>query len=423
VTRDQDFAAYVEARGPTLVRCLVRRGLPRPHAESAAAEAFADLRGDWVELAHSGELDDALFRPGEVAALLDDDSVPPPSPFSYDLVRAAVARRRRRQWRIGGTLTAGVAGALVVATLVSGSAEPPPPSDVLGPAVATAAVNDDGVVWWADGTLHLATADLEVGDVRRVVAAGDAAAYDDGHGRLVAAYPDGRRELLGRLATNSPLVSSPRGLVAWVDASRADVQRLVVWDVLAHRQVAGVVVSGMHTQPTGFDGGWLTFRTGTTDYVWNPRGGDPVRTGDGRPVADGDQATTLVDTVAGSRLEQVGLTLRLVHTRTGRMTYFPGLVDGALSSDGRRVIARPLGGEPRLLDGRSGQRLDTWYPGGWRVLDATFTDDDRVAWLADEGDGHAVLVVCGAPGAPMACAFPDELEATGTPLIARDSSS
>ncbi len=65
--------------------------------------------------------------------------------------------------------------------------------------------------------------------------------------------------------------------------------------------------------------------------------------------------------------------------------------------------------EPRLYDARTGERFDTWDPGGWRVLDATFVDGDRVAWLADRDDGHAVLVVCGSPGQPMDCTVPDDL--------------
>lgn len=422
--QEQDFASYVEARGPTYVQCLVRRGLSWPEAQDAAAEAFADLRADWDELVHVGDVDDVLFRPGEVAALLDDAEPPPRLPFSYGRVRSVLARRRRRKWRIGGALTAGATATLVVATLVTGAAQPPPKPDdeSLGRAVATAADNRGGVVWWADGTLHLATADVEVGDVRRVVAAGDAAAYEDDEGRLVAVYPDGHRTLLGRPTRTSPLVASWSGLVAWVDAGRRGTERLVVWDMRAEHPVSGVTVAAMSTVPTGFDGDWLTFRTGTADWVWNPRGGEPRQTGDGAPQADGDTGTTLVDTVAGSRLEQVGLTLRVVDTHTGRMTYFPGFVQGALSADGRRVIARPIGGAPQLLDARSGDRLDTWYPGDWRVLDATFTVDGRVGWLA-ERDGHAVAVVCGSPGEPMDCTFPDDLEATGTALIARDSSS
>ena len=255
-----------------------------------------------------------------------------------------------------------------------------------------------------------------------MVAAGDAAAYLDGRGRLVAVYPDGHRTLLGRPTTYSPLVSNPAsGLVAWVDASRTGVQRLVVWDLPEERQVSGVVVSALRTEPTGFDGGWLTFRTGTRDFVWNPRGGDPVKTGDGAPRADGDRWASLVDTVARTRLEQVGLTLRVVRKGSGRMTYLPG-VAGSLSADGRLVISRPVdGGAPQLYDAHSGERLDSWEPGAWRVLDATFVDDDRVAWLAERDDAEAVVVVCGSPGQPMDCSPPLDLGTTGTPLIARDS--
>ena len=83
----------------------------------------------------------------------------------------------------------------------------------------------------------------------------------------------------------------PRRPAWWPGSTRAGpgVQRLVVWDLPEQRKVAGVVVSGVRTEPTGFDGGWLTFRTGTTDCVWNPHGGEPIRTGDGAPRADGDR--------------------------------------------------------------------------------------------------------------------------------------
>jgi hypothetical protein len=428
VRGEQDFAAYVETRGPALVRCLVLRGLTVPDAEAGAAEAFASLRPDWPELVYPGDLDDALFcsvlgtDPQTTTALLEEAATLPTLLLPYDRVRAVVAQRRRRQWRTAGGLVAAATAVALVWSLVDGTGGGTPPDVGLGPARVIAADNDEGVVWWADGTLHLAGADVEVGDVRRVVAAGDAAAYVDGGGRLVAAYPDGHRTLLGRPTTYSPLVSSPAsGLVAWVDASRIGVQRLVVWDLTAERQVSGVVVSGLRTQPTGFDGGWLTFRTGTADYVWNPRGGDPVMTGDGAPRADGDRWASLVDTVARTRLEQVGLTLRVVRRGSSRMTYLPG-VAGSLSGDGRMVIARPVDrGEPQLYDARSGARLDTWSSGGWRVLDATFVDDDRVAWLAEHDGGDAVVIVCGTHGYPMDCAFPVALHASGVPLIARDS--
>ncbi len=425
---DPDFAAYVAARGPTLVRCLALLGVPVPEAEEIAAEAFATVRSDWPELVRLGDLDADLFGtvlrtdPDTTAALLEEAATLPSLPLPYERVLAVVARRRRRQWAVAGGLTAFLGTTALVVTLVNGSAGAPPPDpDGLGRAQVSAADDWAGVVWWADGTLHLADVDVEVGDVRRLVAAGDAAAYVDGGGRLVAVHPDGRRTLMGRPATYSPLVASHSGLVAWIDVADTGVERLAVWDVPEDRRVSRVVVPGRLTSPTGFDGGWLTFRNGTSDWVWNPYGGSPRKTGDGAPRADGDQWTTLVDTVAGTRLEQVGLALRVVRGDTPRRTYLPG-VSGSLSADGRLVIVDPVDAdEPRLYDARTGERLDTWYPGGWKVLDATFVGDDRVAWLADRDDGHVVMVVCGTPGHPMDCSFPVDLHATGVPLLAKDS--
>ena len=256
-----------------------------------------------------------------------------------------------------------------------------------------------------------------------MVAAGDAAAYVDGRGRLVAAYPDGHRTLLGRPTTYSPLVSSPSGV--WCPGSmpaRTGVQRLLVWDLTEQRKVSGVVVSGLRTEPIGFDGGWLTFRTGTTDFVWNPHGGEPDpdrrRRAAGRRRPLGLLGRHRAPAPGSSRSGRPsGWSARA----PGRTTYLPG-VSGSLSADGRLVITRPVDrGEPRLYDARTGERLDSWYPGGWRVLDATFVGDDRVAWLADRDDGDAVLVVCGSPGQPMDCAVAHDLGATGTPVIARDS--
>jgi hypothetical protein len=429
VRADRDFAAYVGARGPTVVRCLVLLGLSAPEAEQVAAEAFASLQPDWADVSSSGDVAEILFATTlgtdaeTTAALIEEAATLPPLLLPYERVRAVVARRRRRQRLTAGSVVAVAAVVALVWSLVEGAGghPAPPEDDGLGPVHVSAGGRDAGVVWWADGTLHLAAADLEVGDVRRVVAAGDAAAYVDGRGRLVAAYPDGHRILLGHPTRHSALVSSEHGLVAWIDATDPEVERLVVWDVPAERRLARVVVTGALVHPIGFDGGWLTFRSGTTDWVWNPWGGEPRKTGDGAPKADGDEWSSLVDTVAGTRLEQVGLAMRVVHARSGRTTWLPGTA-GSLSSDGRRVIVQPVdGGEPRLYDARTGDRLDAGTGGGGRILDATFVDDDRVAWLVDRADGHAVVVVCGSPGEPMDCDPPDDLGATGTTLIARDT--
>ena len=58
---EQDFAAYVAARGATVVRCLTLLGLAPATAERVAAETFAAIRSDWGELAEYADPDVALY--------------------------------------------------------------------------------------------------------------------------------------------------------------------------------------------------------------------------------------------------------------------------------------------------------------------------------------------------------------------------
>ena len=348
----------------------------------------------------------------------ETDEVDGPSVLAvpYARVRAVSVQGRRRTW----LLTAGV---VAVTVLVVGLAyqvsRPEPvlrPGDDL-PAVATAQQdNPSEVVWWADGTLHLADAAVEVGDVQRLVAAGRGAAYVDGDGRLVAVTPDGHRTLLGRPTARSSLVSSPRlGLVAWTDASVPDEPRIVVWDVDEGERVSGVVTSPRARTIT-FDGGWLTFGTGLTDWAWDPHGGTARETGNGYAEEPGER-TALVDVVAGTRLEQHGYSLRVVRVGRARGEEVPGF-GGTLSPDGRLVLAGGVTGtEPSLFDARTGADLGTPFPDGWRVRAATFVSDDRVAWLVDRGaEGH-LIVTCSLEE----CTDEVEPEGSGTPLIAQDS--
>jgi hypothetical protein len=273
------------------------------------------------------------------------------------------------------------------------------------------------VVWWADGELHLSGAVVRVGAVRRLVAAGSGAAYVDGDGRLVGVTPDGARTLMGRPAEGSPLVSSPRwGLVAWADASVPDVTRLVVWDLDDGEQVAAVVTEP-RVRPITFDGGWLRFGQGLTDYAWDASGGPAQLTGDGY-AKDPNQRTALVDAVAGTRLEQWGTYLRVVRAgRRGAME-FPGF-GGSLSPDGRLVLTGPdQGRSPRLVDARTGGSLGAWAPAG-RIVAATFAGSGEIAWLFEQG-GELAILTCDPEPFPDCSGFvavgdPDEV------LLARDT--
>jgi hypothetical protein len=238
----------------------------------------------------------------------------------------------------------------------------------------------------------------------------------DGEGRLVAVTPDGHRTLLGRPTARSSLVSSPRlGLVAWTDDSVPDEPRIVVWDVDSGERVSGVVTSPRARTIT-FDGGWLTFGTGLTDWAWDPHGGTARETGNGYAEEPAER-TALVDVVAGTRLEQHGYSLRVVRVGRARGEELPGF-GGTLSPDGRLVLAGGVSGtEPSLFDARTGADLGTPFPDGWRVRAATFVADDRVAWLVDRGaEGH-LIVTCSLEE----CTDEVQPEGSGAPLIAQDS--
>ncbi len=473
---EQDFAAYVAARGATVVRCLTLLGLAPATAERVAAETFAAIRSDWGELAEYADPDVALYsamlgtlsahgrrhpvRPNEperVAAVLRysagleevrvcevlnisvpvlrsllaepglEDEVAREADelsagyLSYGLVQAVAARERRRRWTWSVATALGLAAALAVAVHLATPEPPMRPGDALG---AVRAVDEErmaDVAWWADGWLHLEHAALEVGGVQRLVAVGTGAAYVDDEGRLVHVDDRGRRTLLGQPDAKVAVVSSPRlGLVAWVDVARPDVRRIVVWDVAERRQVAGVVTSP-RSRTISFDGGWLTFGQGLSDWAWDPAGGPARETGNGF-AEDATDRTALVDVVAGTRLEQMGSFLRVVRAGArDNETLIPGF-GGTLSADGRLVLTGPdPGREPRLYDARSGDRVDSWFPPDWHVLAATFATADRVAWLVDRGPGGLSLITCGSTGMPGRCSDGVDLGSADTALLAGDT--
>jgi hypothetical protein len=204
---------------------------------------------------------------------------------------------------------------------------------------------------------------------------------------------DGGRTLLGRVAEGSALVSSPRlGLVAWVDVSVPETTRLVVWDVEEQHEVAAVVTRP-RVRPITFDGGWLRFGQGLTDWAWDPSGGPAQLTGDGYSEEPSDR-TSLVDAVAGTRLEQWGTFLRVVRSGRRGETRVTGF-GGALSADGRFVLTGAQQyRRPRLYDARTGRQADAW-PTGTSPVAAVLHGDDGIAWLLEEDrTGERILRSC-----------------------------
>jgi hypothetical protein len=475
VRGEQDFAAYVAARGATVVRCLSLLGLPPATAERVAAETFAGIRSEWADLAryadpevplysamlarlsarerthhvqpngperiaavlrHAGGLEEVqvcevlnvsvpvlrslLSEPGLEDALAREVYELPAGYLPYGRVQAVAARQRRRLWTWSAATALGLAAVVTIAVHVTSPEPLLRPGDALPAARVVDKERTADVAWWADGWLYLEHAALEVGDVQRLVAVDTGAAYVDEDGRLVYVDAHGRTTLLGRPDPKVAIVSSPKlGLVAWVDVARPDVRRIVVWDVVERQQIAGVVTSP-RSRPISFDGGWLTFGQGLTDWAWDPGGGPARETGNGFAEHPSDR-TALVDVVAGTRLEQFGSFLRVVRAGVRDETLIPGF-GGSLSADGRLVLTGPdPGREPQLYNSWSGERVDSWFPPGWHVVAATFATADRVAWLVDRGAGSLTLITCGSTRAGVPCSDGVILGSARTALLAGDS--
>ena len=75
-----------------------------------------------------------------------------------------------------------------------------------------------GVIWYADGKLHLDHVVLEVEGIRDMTRVGAGVVYGDDQGRVVFAGDDGSRELLGHKDPAVPVAATDEtGLAAWFD--------------------------------------------------------------------------------------------------------------------------------------------------------------------------------------------------------------
>ncbi|MDF1605500.1 sigma factor-like helix-turn-helix DNA-binding protein [Nocardioides sp. YIM 152315] len=59
---DADFAAYLTARWPAVVRTLVLLGTSRSDAESTGREALAGCYGSWQRVRHEDDVDAHVYR-------------------------------------------------------------------------------------------------------------------------------------------------------------------------------------------------------------------------------------------------------------------------------------------------------------------------------------------------------------------------
>ena len=99
-----------------------------------------------------------------------------------------------------------------------------------------------GVVWYADGQLHLDHTVLAVEGLKDMTRIGTGVVYGDDQGRVVYAADDGSREVLGHKNPEVPVAATDEtGWAAWVETG-GDQPKLVVKEATTGNDVASAVV-------------------------------------------------------------------------------------------------------------------------------------------------------------------------------------
>ena len=364
---DADFMVYVAARWHRLVKEAVLLGVRPEEAAEVTTEALARCRRGWAEASRDSDVD-ALVREQLTAAARrrarTDESdreraaqellvLAPPT---LQELKQHESRRNRALLR---RVTLVAVPLLLVAVgggayLASGDDHPAPRPhrDVLEDAGVEREENPaPGVIWYADGRLHLDHTVLEIEGLRDMTRIGVGVVYDDEDGRVVYASDDGALDVLGRHSPDAPSAATDEnGWVAWVE-SGPDEARLVVNEASTGNEVARAAVPD-ESRVIAVDGDTIYFETAEGAFALQP-GGPPAI----HPVTP----AALLDVRSRIRAFQIDpSTIKVVQSAFDAEFDLPGM-GAALAPDGDSVATRLPGTEDSIAvyDARSGEALPT----------------------------------------------------------------
>ena len=193
-----------------------------------------------------------------------------------------------------------------------------------------------GVVWYADGQLHLDHTVLAVEGLKDMTRIGTGVVYGDDQGRVVYAADDGSREVLGHKDPEVPVAATDEtGWAAWVETG-GDQTKLVVKEATTGNDVASAVVDA-GAQVVAVDGDTVYYVDVAGAHELHPGGNTAVETVTPRDLRD-----------VRSRIRAFQVdedTIEVVQSFFGVEFQLPGL-GAALSPDGNLVATRLPGTRP-----------------------------------------------------------------------------
>ena len=379
---DADFMVYVAARWPSLVKEAVQLGVRPEEAADATTDALSRCRRDWGRASREEDVDALVHaelllavrrRPRTAEEGRDQQA-------SELLVLAPpTLEELRQQESLNNRATLRRAALIAVPLLLvgvgvgvylgaTGGGKPATDDGVLENAAISQEENPaPGVVWYADGQLHLDHTVLAVEGLKDMTRIGTGVVYGDDQGRVVYAADDGSREVLGHKDPEVPVAATDEtGWAAWVETG-GDQTKLVVKEASTGNDVASVVVDA-GAQVVAVDGDSVYYVDVAGAHELHPGGDTAVETVSPRDLRD-----------VRSRIRAFQVdedTIEVVQSFFGVEFQVPGL-GAALSPDGNLVATR-LAGTDRvvLYDTRSGLVLPNGVPEGDHVV--TFAPDSRL---------------------------------------------
>ncbi len=372
---DADFMVYVAARWPALVKEAVLLGAHPDEAADATTDALSRCRRDWGRASREENVD-TLVRAELVLAVRRrsrtaedgreqraDELLVLAPPTLEELARQERLNHRatlRRAAVVAVPLLLVAVGVGAYLAASGDDAKPTPDDGELDNAAVSVEENPaPGVIWYADGQLHLDHQVLAVEGLVDMTRIGAGVVYGDDEGRVVYAADDGSREVLGHKDPAVPVAATDEtGLAAWVETG-AGRPRITIKEAATGNTVASVVVdAGARVVAVDGDSVYYVDAAGAHGLV--PEAGPDLR-----PVSPRD----LLDVRSRIRVFQLdGPAIYVVQSVFGVEYQLPGL-GAELSPDGALVATRlPDSDAVALYDARSGEALLTGVPNGDHVV-------------------------------------------------------